>query len=57
MGKQKLRYKVLAPSIMTPYPFFMDLWRLWAHLCVRSLLSVKVVSNPTYAEQEVIMAG
>ena len=34
LNKQKLMYKVLAPSIITPIPILMDLWRLWTHLCV-----------------------
>ena len=40
LNMQKLMYKVLAPSIMTPYKFIMDLWRLWTHLCIRGWLSV-----------------
>ena len=33
---------ILAPSIITPIYILMDLWRLWAHLCVRGWLSVNV---------------
>ena len=45
LKKQKLMYKVFAPSIITPIWILMDLRRrLWAHLCVRGGLSV----NPVY---------
>ena len=40
LNKQKLLYKVLAPSIITPFKFLRTYRRLWAHLCVRSWLSV-----------------
>ena len=44
LNKQKLMYRVLAPSIIAIY-ILMDLWRLRSHLCVRGWLSVKPFSG------------
>ena len=38
LNKQKLMYKVLAPSIITTILIIVDLWRLWTHLCFRGWL-------------------
>ena len=57
LNKQTLMYKVLVPSIITPIPILMDLWRLGTHLCVRGWLSVKNKESYTFSKRRITVKG